>query len=60
MSEREQKALEIAASTKLKKNGKNWIVPSQTGDGTQYKVDNTDPDWPTCTCPDFELRPSPL
>ncbi len=29
---------------------------SQTGDGTEYKVDNTDPDWPTCTCPDFELR----
>jgi len=56
MNEREQKALAIAARTKLKKNGKHWIVPSQSGDGTQYKVDNTDPDWPTCTCPDYELR----
>ncbi len=56
MSERQQKALEIAARTKLKKNGNNWIVPSQTGDGTQYKVDNSNPDWPTCTCPDYELR----
>ena len=56
MSERQQKALEIAARTKLKKSGKHWIVPSQSGDGTQYKVDNSNPDWPTCTCPDFELR----
>src|ERR1044072_8428072 len=56
MSERQQKALEIAAKTKRKKNGKHWVVPSQTGDGTEYKVDNTNPDWPTCTCIDFELR----
>src|SRR4029079_11518094 len=26
------------------------------GNGDSYKVDNTNPDWPTCTCPDFELR----
>lgn len=34
----------------------DWVVPSQTGDGTEYKVDNTNPDWPICTCPDFELK----
>jgi SWIM zinc finger len=59
MNERQQKALEIAAKTKLKKNGKHWGVPSQTGNGDSYKVDNANPDWPTCTCPDFELRHAP-
>lgn len=53
MSEREQKALEIAARTKIKKNGKNWIVPSQTGNGTQYKVDE---EIQGCSCPDYETR----
>src|SRR5215213_7600010 len=53
MSEREQKALEIAARTKIKKNGKNWIVPSQTGNGTQYKVDE---EIQQCSCPDYETR----
>jgi transposase len=55
MSEREQKALLIAAKSKLVKKGDTWIVPSQSGDD-KYKVNNTDPDWPTCTCMDFELR----
>src|SRR5215216_6788326 len=55
MSEREQKALVIAAKSKLVKKGDTWLVPSQNGDD-KYKVNNTDPDWPTCTCPDFELR----
>jgi transposase len=54
-SEREQKALAIAAKNKLAKKGDTWIVPSQSGND-HYKVNNTDPDWPTCTCPDFELR----
>jgi transposase len=57
MSEREQKALLIAAKSKLVKKGDVWIVPSQSGDD-KYKVNNTDPDWPTCTCMDFELRRS--
>jgi transposase len=55
MSEREQKALAIAAKNKLTKKGDTWLVPSQSDNG-HYKVNNTDPDWPTCTCPDFELR----
>jgi transposase len=55
MSERQQKALVIAAKSKLTKKGDTWLVPSQSGDET-YKVNNTDPDWPTCTCIDFKLR----
>src|SRR5215208_6750863 len=55
MSEREQKALVIAAKSKLTKKGNTWLVPSQSGDD-KYKVNNTNPDWPTCTCMDFELR----
>jgi transposase len=55
MNEREQKALVIAAKNKLAKKGDVWIVPSQSDDG-HYKVNANDPDWPTCTCPDFELR----
>ena len=55
MSERQQKALVIAAKSKITKKGDTWLVPSQSGNG-QYKVNATDPDWPTCTCPDFELR----
>jgi transposase len=55
MSEREQKALEIAARTKIKKNGKKWVVPSQTGNGTSYTVD-LEADTPNCTCPDHETR----
>jgi transposase len=55
MNERQQKALAIAAKNKLMKKGDTWIVPSQSGDD-HYKVNANDPDWPTCTCMDFELR----
>jgi SWIM zinc finger len=55
MSERQHKALVIAAKTKLSKKGDVWLVPSQSGNGN-YKVNVNDPDWPTCNCPDFELR----
>ena len=54
MSEREQKALVIAAKSKVIKKGDTWVVPSSSG-GKQYKVD-PNPAFPTCTCPDFELR----
>ncbi|HEX7771109.1 MAG TPA: transposase [Pyrinomonadaceae bacterium] len=54
VSEREAKALEIAARTKLTRKGDVWIVPSQSGPKT-YKV-NPDPESPRCTCPDFEFR----
>jgi transposase len=53
MKEREQKALEIAAKSKIKQKGGKWIVPSQTGNGTQYQVDALVLE---CTCPDYETR----
>src|SRR6185369_3917558 len=56
MSERQQKALVIAAKSKLTKKGSTWLVPSQSDDRDSYKVNVTNPDWPTCTCIDFELR----
>ena len=54
LSEREIKALQIAATSKLTREGETWIVPSQAGHG-EYKV-NPDPQAPNCTCPDFEFR----
>src|SRR6185503_17731704 len=56
MNERQQKALAIAAKSKIAKKGDVWIVPSQSDKGDSYKVNATNPDWPTCTCIDFELR----
>jgi transposase len=49
MNAREEKALEIAAKTKIRRKGGAWIVPSQTGNGTQYEVDSA---LEHCTCPD--------
>ena len=54
LSEREIKALQIAATSKLTRKGNTWIVPSQVGHG-EYKV-SPDPQAPRCTCPDFEFR----
>lgn len=54
LSDREIKALQIAATSKLTRKGNTWIVPSQAGHG-EYKV-NPDPESPRCTCPDFEFR----
>src|SRR5260370_13362285 len=56
MTERELKALQIAAKAKLQRSGDRWFVPSQTGHrGTYYTV-KPDPAHPHCTCPDFESR----
>jgi hypothetical protein len=52
--EREIKALQIAAKSKLTQKGNVWIVPSQAGHG-EYEV-RPDPQAPRCTCPDFEFR----
>ena len=57
LSNREIKALQIAATSKLTRKGDTWIVPSQAGHG-EYKV-NADPESPRCTCPDFEFRNAP-
>jgi len=54
VTERETKALEIAARTKLTHKGDTWIVPSQSGP-KKYTV-NLHPESPRCTCPDFEFR----
>src|ERR1700754_1894988 len=55
ITERETKALEIAARTKLIRNPNNvWIVPSQSGP-KKYTV-NYDSEKPRCSCPDYEFR----
>lgn len=46
------RGLEIAARSKLKRCGFNWLVPSATGQG-KYEVD---PDKQWCSCPDHEER----
>lgn len=56
MTDRELKALQIAAKSKLTRKGKLWTVPSQTGHG-EYQV-NPDPSSPNCTCPDHEFTQS--
>jgi transposase len=53
MEERELKALQIAAKSKLTRKGNMWIVPSQTGHG-EYQV-NVDPEFFNCTCPDHDF-----
>src|ERR1044071_8938368 len=55
MSERKQKALVIAAVSKLTKKGDKWHVPSASGYAPYYVVD-PNPRSPHCTCPDFEKR----
>lgn len=54
ISDRDMKALEIAAKSKLRRKGNVWFVPSQAGSG-EYEV-RPDPQAPRCTCPDYELR----
>jgi len=54
VSDREIKALQIAAKSKLTRKGNVWFVPSQGGHG-EYEV-VPDPQAPHCTCPDFEFR----
>src|SRR4051794_40184983 len=51
MEERELKALQIAAKSKLTRRGKTWLVPSQSVRGAQYTV-KLDPNEPECSCPD--------
>jgi len=53
LSEREVKALQIAAKSQIKRKGNLWLVPSQTGHG-EYQV-NVDPDFFNCTCPDHDF-----
>jgi transposase len=57
MTDREIRALEIAAKSKLTQKGNVWFVPSQAGHG-EYEV-HPDPNEPRCTCPDYEFRNAP-
>ena len=52
MDARQEKGLQIAATTKLVPEGSMWLVPSQAGKG-KYVVDA---EAKQCTCPDFEAR----
>ena len=52
MDARQEKGLQIAATTKLVGEDNMWLVPSQAGKG-KYIVDA---DTKQCTCPDFEAR----
>jgi transposase len=54
ITDREIKALQIAAKHKLTRKGNVWLVPSQAGRG-EYEV-RPDPQAPRCTCPDYEFR----
>jgi transposase len=56
MDMRELKALEIAARSRVTFDGKAWVVPSQSGNGT-YRVTIGNPS--SCTCEDFALRQLP-
>jgi hypothetical protein len=55
MSIRQQKGLQIAQRGHVTRQGRLYIVPSQSGKG-RYKVD---PDKRHCTCPDFDFRREP-
>jgi len=57
--ERRQRGLAIAAVCKITQKHDQWIVPSQTGNGS-YRVNlNPAPFVPMCTCPDYEARSEP-
>jgi transposase len=58
---RQQRGMEIAATTRLRKGKAGWIVPSQSGQVRSYLVTDEMPgaDGWTCACPDFELRNRP-
>jgi hypothetical protein len=51
---RQQRGLEIAATSNLVRKGSDWLVPSQSGKG-RYTVSSPAAE-PHCTCPDHETR----
>ena len=54
MEPRQARGLMIAATARIVKRGKAWIVPSQTLNG-RYSVTREGADF-RCTCPDYEER----
>ncbi len=55
MSIRQQKGLQIAERANITRDGRLYLVPSQSGKG-RYKVDA---DKRQCTCPDYDFRREP-
>lgn len=57
---RRQRGLAIAAVCRITQKNGQWVVPSQTGNGT-YRVnpDSTNPAVPRCTCKDHEKTGQP-
>ena len=53
MNERARRGLILAATKRIRSGNNGWVVPSQTGDGTFYKVDPNDQ---RCDCPDHSTR----
>ena len=53
--DREQRAVLLAATAKIKNVGDKWLVPSQSESGVKYVVD-LGGESPRCNCPDHELR----
>src|SRR3954468_4612849 len=53
MTPREQRGLQIAATSQIRQKGNVWLVPSQTGNGGRYTV-SPDDAHPHCSCPDHE------
>jgi transposase len=66
MDGRTERALAIAATTRLQRSTNGWLVPSQSGNGS-YAVASARPELRhtdvvsdlECSCPDFELRRLP-
>lgn len=56
MSIRQQKGLQIAQRANITREGRLYLVPSQSGKGKKYKVDV---EKRQCTCPDFDFRREP-
>ena len=54
---RKQRGQAIAETCKIEKLHGVWYVPAQSGAG-RYLV-RLNPDLPTCSCPDYELRGTP-
>ena len=55
MDARKQRGLELAATRKIRKDNGVWFVPSQSSDGTVYRVHISQRRF-SCDCPDHETR----
>lgn len=58
MEVRQLRGQEIANRARIVKQGNAWLVPSQSGTTSGYRVTLESNDL-RCTCPDFELRAKP-